>query len=66
MSIPRYSREDFADAVEDLVRMADPDRREAPIPTNRLRLWAAMMSEAANRAPTHQELLAEIEAGRGA
>lgn len=67
--LPRYSREDMADAVGEMVHQADLgmggfDKRNALISTDRLRKWAAMLSEAANRAPTHAELVAMIEARR--
>ena len=65
VTAPRYSREDFADAVKRLtVLAAQPgvmpgiQRRYVSVDIDVLRATAAMMSEAANRAPTHQELLA--------
>ena len=68
MSTPRYSREDFADQVQRLTMWAMsaeyPESFNLAGLPNLLRATAAMMSEAANRAPTHAELVAEIEAGR--
>lgn len=59
MTTPRYSREDFADAVGEMTR--ESRFFLAKVPHDRLRLWAAMMSEAANRAPTHKELVGMIQ-----
>jgi len=80
MTIPRYSREDMADAVRLITSLADLGMEQAkvepvghtgrhgvtPEPAVRvfvqqLRGWAAMMSEAANRTPTHQELVERID-----
>jgi hypothetical protein len=63
VTIPRYSREDMADAVQEMVG-CDGGQRNAIVPTNLLRKWAATMSEAANRTPTHAELVGMIEAER--
>jgi hypothetical protein len=65
MSIPRYSREDMAHQVRRLTLFAD-EADEAgseiiDINVAVLRATAAMMSEAANRAPTHQELVERID-----
>ena len=57
---------EVSDAMAEMVHEADVgmggnDKRNALVSTNRLRLWAAMMSEAANRAPTHKELVGMIQ-----
>ena len=65
-NIPRYSREDMADAVRHATEMADlfdaGSRPSVGLLVNRMRVWAAMLSEAANRTPTHRELVAMIDA----
>ncbi len=62
----RYSREDLAEMVEYLAHEADlglggHDKRVSMVPCNKLRVAAAMLSEAANRTPTHAELVAEMQ-----
>lgn len=55
---PRYSREDYADEVAELVRWAGSlEAKRRPRLGTVLRAAAAMLSEAANRAPTHNELV---------
>ena len=67
MTIPRYSREDFAHQVRRLAgfaaeEAADPRKPDVvAVHRNVLRASAAMLSEAANRAPTHRELVAMID-----
>ncbi len=66
MTTPRYSREDFAHQVRTLVAFAaeeaaDPRQPDVvAVHRNVLRATAAMLSEAANRAPTHNELVEMI------
>jgi len=62
----RYSREDFADQVRRLTLFAE-EADEAgseivDVNVSLLRITAAMMSEAANRTPTHRELVRMIDA----
>lgn len=74
MPTPRYSREDMAYFMEILTSYADQDYASQPevfvdvehrpdevwvaVPAKYLKGAAAALSEAANRAPTHQELVA--------
>lgn len=65
----RYSREDMADAVAEATAYANVggfgrNGEFGLVRTDRLRKWAAIMSEAANRTPTHAELVEMIEAER--
>ncbi len=76
-STPRYSREDMAWFVGILTAYGDQDYASQPevylddvshpdeawvaVPAKYLKGAAAALSEAANRAPPHAELLAEIE-----
>lgn len=66
MSAPRFSREDLYGAAATMahlgtVGLGGHDTRMAMVPTQRLKLWAAMLSEAAATTPTHDELMAQTE-----
>ena len=58
MSTPRYSREDYEGARDHISAILDHTLTGSLAYADplRLRLWRAMMDEAANRAPTHEDL----------
>lgn len=66
MSDTRYSREDYARQLRRLVLFVDEADEEGSdtvqVHKDVLRLSAAMLSEAANRAPTHEQLVDRVDA----